>query len=56
MPCGRVREWGTCAKVLDMIDEKMLSPPEMRNLMGLIFGKDVLKASPLTPAIPSPSP
>merc|ERR1719409_266053 len=42
----RLREWGTPAKILDLIDEKSFSAAEMRELVGLIFGPGLAEELP----------
>lgn len=36
----RLREWGTAAKVLDLLDERLLAPAELMDLVDLIAGCD----------------
>lgn len=45
-PLHRLREWGTQNKIFDLLDEKSLSMPEMRNMIGLIFGESAIRDLP----------
>jgi len=49
-PLHRLREWGTSAKVLDLLDERLLSPSELMDCVELVVGQgapDVIRpASP----------
>jgi hypothetical protein len=38
-PLHRLREWGTCAKVLDHLDERLLSPSELMDVVDLVAGQ-----------------
>ena len=48
-PLHRLREWGSSAKVLDFLDERPLSRPELCQIVGLIWGRDAAAT------LPSPS-
>lgn len=46
MPLHRLREWGSSAKVLDFLDERPLSRPELCQIVGLIWGRDAAATLP----------
>mmetsp|Transcript_25800 Transcript_25800/g.68958 ORF Transcript_25800/g.68958 Transcript_25800/m.68958 type:complete len:352 (-) Transcript_25800:125-1180(-) len=42
LPLHRLREWGCMNKVFDLLDEKALSPSEMRELLVMLLGEQDL--------------
>ena len=37
-PLHRLREWGTCVKLLDLLDERPISQSELQSFAALILG------------------